>query len=133
MYKIKVQRCTAHGTYPIFHNNFKLSVIYKNIECLYCTSETKNNTAHQIYLNKNIKCVKKVLKSTSKKKRSRNEDVTIRKGSDAGSQHRVGAGTRPWREPGPLWSGQVCSLRCSEVTGFTGKESHPGRRDRVTQ
>ena len=29
--------CTAQGIQPIFYNNFTWSIIYKNIESLYCT------------------------------------------------------------------------------------------------
>ena len=32
--------CTAQGIEPIFYNNFKYSIIYKNFESLCCTPET---------------------------------------------------------------------------------------------
>ena len=45
MYKRDKQQgykyCTAQGIQPLFCNNFKWSIIYKNIESVCCTPETK--------------------------------------------------------------------------------------------
>ena len=57
MYKInKLQGyiyCTAQGLWPIFYNNFKQSITYKDFESLCCTSET--NIVNQLQPNKKIK------------------------------------------------------------------------------
>ena len=41
MYKInKLHRYTTQGIQPIFYNNYKWSITFKNEESLYCTPET---------------------------------------------------------------------------------------------
>lgn len=66
-----------------------------------------------------------------RKKKSSNEDVDVKRGSDVDKQHRAGA-ARTWKG-GPPRRGQVCSPMCSEDICVTGKKLRPGKRAKVTQ
>ena len=50
MWKLNDARiyCTAQGIQPIFYNDYKWSITFKNCESLYCTPVTYN-VAHQLY------------------------------------------------------------------------------------
>ena len=45
--------CTAQEIKLIFYNNYKWSMICKNLKSLHCTPET--NLVHELYLNQKIK------------------------------------------------------------------------------